>query len=94
MSRLVSTTLYVTNTADLENGGYTVGEDIFLDLATLRATNNSTDQLTGLAVVGVLVEAPDTSALGAGIPPRMVLRLTVTSDLLDVVKRILNSTDL
>lgn len=90
MSRLVSTTEYIDILADLD-GAYTLGEDVYLDLATMKVTNDGAVSVADIGVIGELQEAPTIPI--DGLPDRMVIRLTVSDDLLDPIKRILNSQD-
>lgn len=92
MSRIVSTTQYETDTAELSASTYTLSESMYLDIDTMLATNNVANSITDIGVIGILEEAPDLS--GSGTPDRMVIRLTASDSLLDPIKRILQSKDL
>lgn len=93
MSNLVSTTEYITVTDDLVGNIYTVAESLYLEILTLKATNNVANSVTDIGVIGTVQEDPDLSATG-NAPPRMVIRLSVTDELLGAIKRTLNSSDL
>ena len=93
MSRIVSTTEYISDTAELTGLDYTLGESLYLEVNTMQVTNNVANSITDIGVIGVLQENPDLSATG-NAPPRMVVRLTAADALLGAIKRTLNSTDL
>lgn len=71
-SLIWSTDRYVTQTADLTGGVWTVGDNIYVEAASLKATNKVANAATNVGIVAVVVEAPDPDEAG----DRMVLRVT------------------
>jgi len=91
MSRVISTTAYVTDTDSLVGEEYTIGESVYLNIEDLKVTNTVGDGVTDIGVIGEVVEAP---VLTDDPLPRMVVRLSVAAELLSPVKRLLQSVDL
>lgn len=79
-SPLISTTRYVTTTADLTGNAYAAGQNVYLRKTDLLVTNNSSvafsDATFGASgVIGTIRIAPDLTVSGS----RMVIDLGLTA---------------
>lgn len=94
-SNLISTTKYETSANLLNNGVYTLGENLYVDRAKLVIGNKSSNCFTNAdlgtnGIIGTLEEVPDLTVTG----DRMVVRLSATTDQKAGLKLLLKATEL